>query len=297
MEYAVRHDRELYILLLDASEAYTSIPFELIIIAFKRLGASDLYCNFIWSILQNQSWNLTSIYGMAEGDPIKPTAGAPQGGPLSPIIFIVVQDLIASHINIHGNSLGFQLKDNDLETDTTVSNMIIVDDVTMTSGTAENAQKLLDLAAEINIACGIRGNPSKTLISHSPAAYRKSCSTDGNGIIQKPVYIMSMLNNRMQIQNNEVIPPKGILAPQDEFRMLGVFLRFIPSNSDPQVTHISAPNKWTLAFKAAEKLCHQVSHHLKYRNATIKGGSYDSRAISACQLSNLQISTGTAKQC
>ena len=194
MEYAVRHDRELYILLLDASEAYTSIPFELIIIAFKRLGASDLYCNFIWSILQNQSWNLTSIYGLAEGDPIKPTAGAPQGGPLSPIIFIVVQDLIASHINIHGNSLGFQLRDDELSTDTTVSNMIIVDDVTMTSGTAENAQKLLDLAAEINIACGIRGNPSKTLISHSPAAYSKSCNTDDNGILQKPVYTLSLIH-------------------------------------------------------------------------------------------------------
>jgi hypothetical protein len=81
---------------------------------------------------------------------------------------------------------------------------------------------------------------------------------------------MSRLDNDMQIKKDVVIPQKGILAPQDEFRMLGVFLRFTPSDSDPHVSHITSPSKWTLAFKAAEKLCNQVSNHLRFKKATIK---------------------------
>jgi short subunit dehydrogenase-like uncharacterized protein len=41
MVYAKTYNRELYILLLDAFKAYTSIPIELVILAFKRLAASD----------------------------------------------------------------------------------------------------------------------------------------------------------------------------------------------------------------------------------------------------------------
>ena len=148
--------------------------------------------------------------------------------------------------------------------------MIIVDDVTMTAGSTQHAQQLLHLAAEMNIACGIRGNPSKTVISHSPAAYAKCFEPAADGSIKMPSYYMSMLTDKTDIIFNEPIPLKGIIPPHVQFRMLGVFLRFTPSTDDIPMPHSTSPNKWTLVFQAAEKLCKQVTQHLKYKKATIQ---------------------------
>ena len=235
------------------------------------------------------------MYGQAEGPPIKPAAGAPQGGPLSPIIFIVVQDLIATHLNLHGKSLGFQI--NDLNNNICVSNMIIVDDVTMTAGSFQNAQTLLHLAAEINIACGIRGNSSKTLVSHSPAAYRKSSTTNLEGAHLKPTYVMSQLTERMTILNNVPIPDKGILAPQDEFRMLGVFLRFMANTNDALIPHSPFPNKWTLVYEAAKNLTNKVVWHLKHRKSTIEEAKILIQSVLISSLTYRCMSTGSVIQC
>jgi hypothetical protein len=54
MEWAAKNDKEMYLILLDATEAYNTVPFEVIHLAFKRIGATNLYSAFIWGLLQNQ---------------------------------------------------------------------------------------------------------------------------------------------------------------------------------------------------------------------------------------------------
>lgn len=117
-------------------------------------------------------------------------------------------DLIASHINIHGQHLGFKMEHEEVDISVSVSNMIIVDDLTLTSGSASNAQELLRFAGEMNIACAIRGNVGKTYVVKSSAAVDNE---------QSSIFTMSVLTNTGQIHVNKPIPPECLLRPHEEF--------------------------------------------------------------------------------
>jgi hypothetical protein len=46
---------------------------------------------------------------MADVDPVIPEAGVPQGGPLSPLIYIVAMDYINTHIALHAKDAAISM--------------------------------------------------------------------------------------------------------------------------------------------------------------------------------------------
>ena len=164
MEWAMKNDEQLYLILLDATEAYNSVPFEVIALAFRRMGATNTYLAYIWGLLQNQKWKLNSAYGPVEQDPLTPEAGVPQGGPLSPLIYIIAMDLINSHLRIHQKKgTGVRMQHAQFQMNEEIVSLSYADDLTLLTDTFEKCQNLLNLACEIFAFIGIKINPTKTV--------------------------------------------------------------------------------------------------------------------------------------
>ena len=148
------------------------------------------------------------------------------------------------------------------------------DDLTLFAKDHAGAQLLLDIACEIFAFIGIKINPSKTIYARSPAAY--------NVLDSEKLTLSHLLNKDATIHTNVPIPKEAVIAPNSEFKYLGVHTRFtVGPKEDAKVHGISGISKWNLQFRRIVQVCENIKRQAKRRPITIAERSKQRRLFNA----------------
>jgi len=97
MVKALHSKKEAHIILkLDISKAFDSVSWSFLIEVLKHLGFGQKWCNLLCLVLSTSSTRI--LVNGVPGDVIYHHRGLRQGGPLSPMLFILIMDVLNSLI-------------------------------------------------------------------------------------------------------------------------------------------------------------------------------------------------------
>uniref|UniRef100_A0A803TTP7 Reverse transcriptase domain-containing protein n=1 Tax=Anolis carolinensis TaxID=28377 RepID=A0A803TTP7_ANOCA len=106
--YESNNQKELALIFLDAEKAFDNLNWDCIEILLRELDMGFYFINGIKSIYKEQKANI-SVNGQ-EGSKIKIGKGTRQGCPLSPLLFIMVLELLLNSIREDGNLQGTKIR-------------------------------------------------------------------------------------------------------------------------------------------------------------------------------------------
>ena len=91
------HDKELHMVFVDLERAYDTIPRELICHCLRKRMVSEQYINIIKDMYKDCSTSVRIDSGLTSKIQIE--VGLHQGSTLSPLLFIIIMDVLAEDIN------------------------------------------------------------------------------------------------------------------------------------------------------------------------------------------------------
>ena len=104
-EDALRHDRELWLALLDATSAFDSMPHTTLDVCLRRLGAPEDFITWLRSMLHRHGRVAATAYGVDTDERARLLAGgSPQGCPSSPAIWAIVADFALTYARLYGGA-------------------------------------------------------------------------------------------------------------------------------------------------------------------------------------------------
>lgn len=162
--------RECHLFLEDKSAAYDTVAFSLIRLAFERLHFPIGLIEFYEKLLVSRKLHTITAFGITES--LSPSRGIPQGGSESPLVFIIVYDIILSFLAKSNPGFEIILKrpSNFVPLDSYpkyVANCVIkhtsyVDDLCIVAPSRAVLQSLVNILNSFNSLVQFRSNPSKS---------------------------------------------------------------------------------------------------------------------------------------
>jgi hypothetical protein len=89
------HNKELHMVFVDLEKAYDTVPRDLIWHCLRRRGIPEAYINIIKDMYQDCTTQVVTTAG--ETEDIKIEVGLHQGSALSPLLFIIIMDVISEN--------------------------------------------------------------------------------------------------------------------------------------------------------------------------------------------------------
>ncbi|XP_069176419.1 uncharacterized protein [Procambarus clarkii] len=148
-------NKDIYIASLDITNAFGSVPTELISAALRRMGAGDDFLAVINSITNGNTTRIMTTGG--ETAEIPANCGVRQGCPISGLLFnIAIEAILRTTINTG------------LEADPDLKHpcLAYADDITLLAGTEERLQALLNTVGRACQAANLTLNPNKCYSMH-----------------------------------------------------------------------------------------------------------------------------------
>ncbi|XP_026455374.1 uncharacterized protein LOC113356446 [Papaver somniferum] len=136
---------------LDISQAFDTVSWSFILEVFRRYGFSDKWCDWILNILNSARISIL-LNGSPEGY-FKIVRGLRQGDPLSPLIFLLIEDVLSRNIS----KLFLEKKMSHMVTRGGISptHLFFDDDIMMfCKGNLKSLQNLVDLLGRYQVASG-----------------------------------------------------------------------------------------------------------------------------------------------
>lgn len=200
LKHARQNKNDLYVILLDVSKAFDSIPHESIRRALRRNGCPP---EFIEMVSDQYTDIYTTIrYDQRSSIPIRIRRGVKQGDPMSSILFNLVIDELFTRI---GESYGYEINEVGK-----VNARAFADDIALYSGSEIGMQELLKITEEFLKERGLELNVSKCVA----IGIRKA------GKVKKTQIVDSQVKNPpLFAVNNE---PIRFLAIHEKCKYLGV---------------------------------------------------------------------------
>jgi len=122
LDYSDLIQDDSFMLLLDFYKAFDSIEHEFIFLSLKKFGFGDMFCNAVFALYSNANSSVRMKNGTTSRFNLK--RGIRQGCPISPYLFLLCMQILASHISnsiMKGiNIAGKEIRISQLADDTTV---------------------------------------------------------------------------------------------------------------------------------------------------------------------------------
>jgi len=147
--------KDLYITMIDYSDAYGSVIHQRLAELLKLLGFPCKTVHLLSNILGQHSIHLKTYYGLTPA--VNISRGLPQGDPLAPTLFNLYTEIISRILN--ETKLGFQSHS------ATITNLTYADDTTLIDTSHSNAQEKLTILAKLCKELGLEINTMKTKIA------------------------------------------------------------------------------------------------------------------------------------
>lgn len=147
--------RPLYAAFLDLRKAYDSVPHALLIAQLQRLGVNPHLVRVVTDLLTART---TTVLGL----PVNVSRGVPQGGPLSPLLFVLYLQSLSEHLAPLDFGGGY------LPGDLFVRVLLYADDIALVAETPEQLQALVaaceEWAASAQVQMTFNADKSKLLV-------------------------------------------------------------------------------------------------------------------------------------
>jgi retron-type reverse transcriptase len=149
-------DKNLLIISIDAEKAFNNIQHHFMIKALRKLGIERMYLNIVKAIYDKPTANIILNSEKLKPFPLK--SGTRQGCPLSPLLFNIVLEFLATAIRQEEEIKGIQIgKEN-------VRIPLVADDMILYLKDPKNStQKLLDTINSYSKVAGYKINQQKSL--------------------------------------------------------------------------------------------------------------------------------------
>jgi len=151
--------RPLYAAFLDLTKAYDSVPHTLLIAQLQHLGVQPNLVRVVTDLLTTRT---TTVLGL----PVDVSRGVPQGGPLSPLLFILYLQSLSEHL------APLEVGGAYLPGDLFVRILLYADDVALVAESPEHLQALVtaceEWAASAHVQMTFNARKSKVLVLAGP---------------------------------------------------------------------------------------------------------------------------------
>ena len=144
------------IISIDAEKAFDKIQHPLMIKTLQKVGIEGIYLNIIQAIYDRPTANIVLNGETLKPFPLRP--GTRQGCPLSPLLFNIVLEVLATAIREDKEIKGIQIRKEEVKLS------LFADDVTLyTENPKDATRKLLKLINEFGRAAVYKINAQKSL--------------------------------------------------------------------------------------------------------------------------------------
>ena len=150
-----------YTSLYDISKAYDHVRHEDILLALERINLPKRFIQLIKSSLEQLTARVRTGFG--HGKRFKINRGIRQGCPLSPLLFIILFDVVHCGITDLSEGISFGLDPKTKET-LKIGSVGYADDLAVLSGSKQALNKIHDKICEITAALHLKINASKSVV-------------------------------------------------------------------------------------------------------------------------------------
>ena len=233
-------DRYLELLLVDVRRAYDSVGTESAMRSYRRICLPEPICAILAQEQTDRRIRINTAYGPT--DPFTPP-GFPQGDPLAPTSWNIFYDPLLCRLNEIGR--GFRLTAEGKAAwrpkhgtdrrppveDIDISHGTVADDLTLIAGSRDDMRALVEATDEFFQIHNIQVNAAKTVnIRRLPRAELDTADT----------HVMAAAGGA---------PATMILAKDQDFRLLGAFLRLDGKPDGAVREMLAAADKWTALIR------------------------------------------------
>lgn len=167
---SAHHKRPLYLFLEDKSRAFDSISFPHIALSMRRLRIPEKFVSLYQMFLHTRTAKIISPYGLSNSFSFG--QGVPQGGPESPLIFLLAYDIALTRLRQETHGYSIYSKRNGTVVDlnnpslhlstTSICFTSFVDDLCLASSSICDLQNQCSIISSFNNLVGMSTNVSKS---------------------------------------------------------------------------------------------------------------------------------------
>ena len=143
------------IISIDAEKAFDKIQHPFMIKTFSKVGIEDAFLSIIKAIYERPTANIILNGQKPRAFPLRP--GTRQGCPLSPFLFNIVLEVLATGIRQEKEIKGIQIGKEEMKLSLFVDDMIVY-----MENPTDSTKKLLDLINEFGKTAGYKVNTQKS---------------------------------------------------------------------------------------------------------------------------------------
>ena len=144
------------IISIDAEKAFDKIQHLFMIKTFQKMCVEGTYLNIVKAIYNKLTANIILNGEKLKAFPLR--SGTRQGCPLSPLLFNIVLELLATAIREEKEIKGIQIRKVEVKLSLFVNDMILY-----TENTRDSIRKLLELISEFGKVAGYKINTQKSI--------------------------------------------------------------------------------------------------------------------------------------
>ena len=150
-EKSNRDKKTLYVCLVDMTDAYGSIEYGILKPIMEQMGFAKTMVKTVMELMEGHTIHVKTHYGLTRGIKIK--KGAPQGDPISPLIYNIYSEPIMRMIE--RKQIGFQMESK------TINIKAYADDNTLIASTKEDMEEVLETFTNVAILLNLKINTKK----------------------------------------------------------------------------------------------------------------------------------------
>ena len=149
-------DKNYMIISLDAEKAFDKIQHPFMIKTLQKMGIEGTYLSIVYAICDKPTANIILNGEKLKAFPLR--SGTRQGCPLSPLLFSIVLEVLATAIREEKEIKGIQIRKEEVKLSLFADDMILY-----TENPKDSIRKLLELISEFSKVAGYKINTQKSL--------------------------------------------------------------------------------------------------------------------------------------